>query len=322
MKKTRTIVAIVFSILVLGYVLLTLDWNDVWETIRYIQATWLFAALSFHLLTYLIRTFRFRFLLGNNPKLMSILGATNLYGMYLYLMPVKTGEVTLPLLYKDHLDIPLTHSTAALLISRFLDLVVMALLLPVLLILEWPQLQPSLRVVIVILSSVIFLCWILLISLLRNPDKIDPLIMWFEESNLPIFSKFGDIGKRIYVELKRIYDDKKLLPALLISSAIWIVVQCTLFSIITSLGVQVTLLQVVVVTLVMIPFTFIPLQGFANLGTYELSVVLAFGIYGVRPEDSLNIAVGSHVIYIGFSFILGLFGVILLRLSKLIQKKE
>ena len=317
MRKARTIIAIVFSIFVVGYVLLTLDWNDVWETIRFIEAKWLLAALCFHLLTYLIRTFRFRYLLGSNPRFLSILGATNLYGMYLYLMPVKTGEVTLPLLYKDHLGIPLTHSTAALLISRFLDLVVMAFLLPVLLIIEWSQLQQSLRVVIVILSLVIFICWILLITLLRNPVKMDSFIKRLEESHLNIFKKTGNISKRIFVELHSIYSGKKLLPALLISSCIWIIVQCTLFCIISSLGIRVTLLQVVVVTLVMIPFTFVPLQGFANLGTYEISVVLAFGLFGVRPEESLNIAVGSHVVYIAFSLILGFLGVILLRISKL-----
>jgi uncharacterized membrane protein YbhN (UPF0104 family) len=195
--------------------------------------------------------------------------------------------------------------------------VVMAFLLPVLLIIEWSQLQQSLRVVIVILSLVIFICWILLITLLRNPVKMDTLIKRLEESHLNIFKKTGNISKRIFVELHSIYSGKKLLPALLISSCIWIIVQCTLFCIISSLGIRVTLLQVVVVTLVMIPFTFVPLQGFANLGTYEISVVLAFGLFGVRPEESLNIAVGSHVVYIAFSLILGFLGVILLRISKL-----
>ena len=97
-------------------------------------------------------------------------------------------------------------------------------------------------------------------------------------------------------------------------------VQFTLFSIISSLGFHITLIQVVVVTLVMIPFTFVPLQGFANLGTYEISVVLAFSLYGVSTENALNIAVGSHVIYIGFSLMLGLTGMAILQLSKLSKR--
>ena len=93
--------------------------------------------------------------------------------------------------------------------------------------------------------------------------------------------------------------------------------QNTLVSIISSLGFEVTLVQVIVVTLVMIPFTFVPVQGFANLGTYEISIVLAFSLFGVSYADSLNIAIGSHIIYIGFSLVLGLLGYLMLHLLKL-----
>lgn len=320
MNKAKTYIAVVFSLLVLGYVFLTMDWYQVWETIRTINISWLLAALTFHLFTYVIRTLRFRFLLDSSPGFFSILGATNLYGMYLYLMPVKTGEVALPLLYKDHLQIPLTQSTAALLAARFLDLVIMALLLPVLLVLQWTRLLPYLRLVIVLISLAVIVFWLILIFLLKNPDKLDPFIGWLESTRFSILNRLGEISLRVFQEMGRIYAGKKLWPALLITAGIWLLVQNTLFGIISSLGFHVTLVQVIVVTLVMIPFTFVPLQGFANLGTYEISIVLAFALYGVSSADSLNIAIGSHIIYIGFSFVLGLLGLVILQLSKLGQK--
>lgn len=320
MKKAKTYIAVIFSILVLVYVFLTLDWNQVWETIRKVRVSWLLAALTFHLMTYVIRTFRFRYLLDSKPNFLTILGATNLYGMYLYLMPVKTGEVALPLLYKDHMQIPLTHSTAALLAARFLDLVMMALLLPILLALQWSRLLPYLRLAIVLISLAVVICWVILIRFLKYPDKLVPFVLWFEKARFPVLNRFGEIGNSIFREMRRIYAGNKFWPALLISAGIWLFVQNTLFSIISSLGFQVSLVQVVVVSLVMIPFTFVPLQGFANLGTYEVSIVLAFALYGVAAEDSLNIAVGSHVIYISFSLLLGLSGLVLLKLSKLFHK--
>lgn len=319
MNLSKKIFAVVFSLFVLGYVLYTLDWDKAWETIRSLNIIWLLVALSFHLITYLIRTLRFRFLLDNKPRFLSILGATNLYGMYLYLMPVKSGEVTLPLLYKNHMQTPLSQSAAALIAARFLDLIMMAMLLPILLTIQWAQLSPLLRFVIILISLAVILIWIILLFLMEFPEKLHPFITWFENTRFSFLNRLGEIGMRIFTEMCKIYNGKKLLPALLVSAFIWLVVQCTLYSIISSLGIQVTLFQVVVVTLVMIPFTFIPLQGFANLGTYEISVVLAFSIYGVPPDESLNIAVGSHIIYIGFSFILGLIGLVILRISKLIE---
>ncbi|RLD01684.1 MAG: hypothetical protein DRI46_02990 [Chloroflexi bacterium] len=320
MNKAKTYIAVVFSLLVLGYVFLTMDWKQVWVTIRTIRIYWLLAALTFHLFTYVVRTLRFRFLLESNPGLFSILGATNLYGMYLYLMPAKTGEAALPILYKNHLQIPLTQSTAALLAARFLDLVMMALLLPVLLALQWSRLLLYLRLVIVLITLTVIIFWVILVYLLKNQESLDPLIRWSESARFSFLNRLGEIIIRVFHELGRIYDGKKLWPALLISAGIWLLVQNTLFCIISSLGFHVTLVQVIVVTLVMIPFTFVPLQGFANLGTYEISIVLAFALYGVPSEDSLNIAIGSHIIYIGFSFVLGLLGLIILQLSKLVQK--
>lgn len=285
-----------------------------------VRFSWLLAALIFHLLTYVIRTVRFRYLLDSNPDFLSILGATNLYGMYLYLMPVKTGEVALPLLYKNHMQIPLTHSTATLLAARFLDLVMMALLLPILLALQWSRLLPYLRLVIVLISLAVIICWVILIKFLKYPEKLDPLLKRFEKARFKVLNRLGEIGNSVFQELRRIYTGNKFWPALLISAGIWFFVQNTLYSIISSLGFQVSLVQVVVVSLIMIPFTFVPLQGFANLGTYEVSIVLAFALYGVTAEDSLNIAVGSHVIYISFSLLLGLSGLVLLKLAKLFQK--
>lgn len=320
MNRTKTIIAVLISLLVLGYVFVTLDWDQTWNTLRLVHVPWLFTALVFHLLTYVIRTFRFTFLLDSSPRFLSILGATNLYGMYLYLMPAKTGELSMPLLYKENLNIPLTHSTAALVAARFLDLVMMALLLPLLLIFQWTRLMPYMRLVIISVCLMVIILWIIFLYYLRNPGKLDSLLRWFDISNISFLNRIGEIGQKIYNEMRRIYVKKKFWPALLISAGIWLLVQNTLYSIISSLGFQVTLLQVVGVTLVMIPFTFIPVQGFANLGTYEISIVLAFSLYGVTSEDSLNIAVGSHVIYIGFSFILGLLGFGILRLTRNIQK--
>lgn len=316
MKRTRLIVAACLSLLVLGYVFFEMEWHQVWLTFKSISPIWLLAALVFHLLTYALRTYRFQVLLGLQAGFLQMMGATSLYGMYLYLLPVRTGEVTFPLLFKEHLQIPLTRSTAALLVARFLDLIIMAFLLPFLLASQWANLSATLRLVIAGVCLLVFLGWVMLTWLLNKPEKFDALLSRAESAQFELVVKVAEIAARIYQEMQIIFSQKKFWPSSLISAGIWFFVQCTLYSIITSLGYQVTLMNIYVVTLILIPVTLVPLQGFANLGTHEVSIIAALALFGFSTINSLNIAVGSHIIYIAFSFLLGLTGIILINLSK------
>ncbi len=314
MKRLQLIFAVVLSLLVVVFVLLQMDWHQVWMTIKGISLGWLLAAVISHLLTYALRTGRFQYLLGGSRKFFRLLGTTNLYGMYLYLMPVKTGEVTFPLLYKEHLSIPLARSTAALVAARVMDLIVMALLLPILLATQWSRLGSNLGIVIAGVSLLVLLGFGLLLWLLYRPAKLEQLLKKTRQSKVTLMRRLGKAGSRLFQELRIAFSQKKLLISLLISIAIWFLVQTTLYAIITSLGFPVTLMQVYVVTLILIPVTLIPVQGFANLGSHEISFVAAFSLFGFDSMTSMSIAVGSHIIYIGLSLLLGLTGIILLQL--------
>lgn len=134
MKRGRIYLGIVVSLIVIGYVLLKLDWQQVWITINSLNWDWLIVALLFQIANYYFRSMRFISILDlADFPFLKILGITNLYGMYLYLMPFKVGEASFPLLIKEHLDVPLVKSTAALLVVRFTDFMVIALLIPAML---------------------------------------------------------------------------------------------------------------------------------------------------------------------------------------------
>lgn len=68
--------------------------------------------------------------------------------------------------------------------------------------------------------------------------------------------------------------------------------------------------QIVVVSIIMVPVTLFPIQGFANLGAHELGWVTAFTLFGYPYLDALNIAVSSHIVYVFFVLSLGLIGIL------------
>jgi hypothetical protein len=133
-----SVLGLIFSLLVIFYVVSKLDPPVIFQTFRNIDYRWLALSLAVYLLNYLFRTLRFSHLL--NLRIIpfrKLLGVTSLHGMYLYLMPAKTGEVSYPLLLKDRLGVSLAQSTATLIVARFFDFATLALFLPLVLIVFW-----------------------------------------------------------------------------------------------------------------------------------------------------------------------------------------
>ncbi len=317
MKKGRIYLGIVVSLIVIGYVLLKLDWQQVWITINSLNWAWLIIAFLFHFANYYFRSARFISLLNlTDFPFLKIFGITNLYGMYLYLMPFKVGEASFPLLFKEHLNVPLVKSTASLLVARFTDFMVIALLIPSLLISQWTNLSGWLRYGAGLLSLVIFSLWIYFIWLVRNPDKILNSQVMNINTKKAILEKIRQIILSIYKEILRIDRQKKYWRILIITSLIWICIQATLFFIIKSLGFSIIITQVFMITIITLLLSLLPIQGIANLGSHEISWVTAFALFGFAYNDSLNIAVNSHLIYIALSIILGLSGNVLITFGK------
>ncbi|MGB2955423.1 MAG: lysylphosphatidylglycerol synthase transmembrane domain-containing protein [Anaerolineales bacterium] len=317
MKRGRIYLGIVVSLIVIGYVLLKLDWQQVWITINSLNWDWLIVALLFQIANYYFRSMRFISILDlADFPFLKILGITNLYGMYLYLMPFKVGEASFPLLIKEHLDVPLVKSTAALLVVRFTDFMVIALLIPAMLIFQWTNLSGWLRYGAGLLSMVIFSLWLFFIWLVRNPDKILNSQVMNINLRKAVMKRIRQIILRIFEEILRIDRQKKYWRTLIFTSLIWICIQATLFFIIKSLGFSIVITQVFMITIITLLLSLSPIQGIANLGSHEISWVTAFALFGFTYNDSLNIAVNSHLIYIALSILLGLSGNVLITFWK------
>ena len=279
MKKSRTYLGIAVSLIVIGYVLLKLDWQQVWITINDLNWTWLIIAFLFHFSNYYFRSKRFSSILDlADFPFLKILGITNLYGMYLYLMPFKVGEASFPLLYKEHLDVPLVKGTAALLVARFSDFMVIALLIPSLLIFQWTNLSGWLRYGAGLLSMVIFSLWFFFIWLVQNPDKILNSQVMNVNLKKAALEKIRQIILRIIEEVLRINRQKIFWRILMITFLIWMCIQATLFFIIKSLGFSIVITQVFVITIIILLMSLLPIQGIANLGSHEISWVTAFAL--------------------------------------------
>jgi uncharacterized protein (TIRG00374 family) len=94
----------------------------------------------------------------------------------------------------------------------------------------------------------------------------------------------------------------------LVTLAIWLCVQANFYLIVLALGYPITFFEIIVVSVIMVPMTLLPLQGFANLGTHEIGWTVAFSLFGYGQETAFSLAISTHIIMLIFVLMLGLIG--------------
>jgi len=312
-------VGLFFSLAVIAYAILTLDLSQVFRTFVHLKWNLLFLAFIVYLVNYLLRTWRFRTLLGLEViPYRNLFGLTSLYGMYLYLLPAKSGEVSYPIMLKKYLDVSLVYSTAILIVVRFFDFFTIVLFLPFVLATFWGQIHAAIRIGALVFCFFIIASSIAGLWVVRNQD-------WEKSWLHPSESWLGK-GKRILgnllTNLANIDRQGKYLQIALVTIAIWISVQLNFYLIVLALGYPLTIFEIMVVSIIMVPMTLLPLQGFANLGTHEIGWTAAFALLGYSQAVAVSIAVSTHIVLLAFVLVLGMQGWLFLQsgLSGVLKK--
>jgi glycosyltransferase 2 family protein len=291
----------------------TVNWSAAGATLLRAERSWLFAAFLVFVFNYLLRSLRFRILSAPAriplPKLMSV---TCLYGMYNYLLPARLGEMSFIVLARTRLDVSIPRGAGVLLAARFFDFASVALFLPLVLLLMWDKLDswivaPSIAYVLtfIFLTAVFYAYFRIRGGKPEQNAEDRPGLIGLPYRLLHSFMQ----------NLTEVIHTAHHWRVMFLSMAIWLCVYANFYLIIRGLGFSPSLPLVVVLSIIMVPLTLLPLQGFANLGTHELGWVAGLALFGFSRDSALEIAVGSHFVLLVFVLLLGLIGLGLVRTS-------
>ncbi len=316
MKKLNLLLAVLLSMGVVIYVLISLDWQKVGELFTSLNAFVLLVAFLVYLMNYIFRMIRFKILLSlSDIPIIPLLGVTHLYGMYLYLMPSKFGEVTFPILLKRRLKVDIMTSTGSLIAARLFDFFSIALILVVVLFTYWRVVPTNLHLVSAAFCGLVIILFIFFYWMVRNPSKVNSFLEMIK-SRQPIIEKIKTFIAGVYDGTRIVEEQKQYLILIALSLAIWLCVNGNFYLITISLGYSFNFFQIIVVSIIMIPVTLFPIQGFANIGAHELGWVTVFTLFDYPYDAALNIAISSHIIQVFFVLLLGLIGIVLLSIYK------
>ena len=297
MKKNQTIIYIISAILsvaLLAYLLLNLDWEILRVAFSDIHWGWLALALLAYLLNIFLRALRFTNLIYSRPvKWLELIPVSALHNILMYLMPAKTGDVTYIFIAKDRLDLSLTEGTATLFAARFYDFAVVAFFLLILLPISKDEIPDWIFLPAIIFCGLILLGTLGILAFLKF-SKPNPTVT--QTQKRPFMQKAFAAWNKFIIGLREIQSHGAHGKVALITAGIWLCVYSNFYFATRSMGLPVAFYHIAIISMVMIPLTLLPLQGFANIGTHEVGWTSVLVAFDYPYKTALAIAAGSHFV--------------------------
>jgi uncharacterized membrane protein YbhN (UPF0104 family) len=300
MNKRRVWVFSISAVLTaffLAYVLLNLDWVILRSAFSDIRWGWLGLAFLAYLVNIFLRALRFSSLIYSRPvKWLELVPVSALHNILMYLMPAKTGDLTYIFIAKNRLDVSLTEGTATLLAARMYDFTIVALILAVLL-----PFSRSAMPGWIFQSAVLFCLLILagaagIFTFLKF--KTPPAISTRQEQspNPKLWLRLRAAWEKFMLGLREIQEHGAHSRVALLTAGIWLCVYSNFYFAAQGMGLPISYYHIAIISIVMIPLTLLPLQGFANVGTHEIGWTSVLVAFNYPYETALAIAAGSHFV--------------------------
>lgn len=276
------------GILFIGiFLLVYLYWEDVHRLAATVNPYWLAAGMGCYFCNYFFRAYRL-FRLGRKevPLFPTTIKITCLHGINTYFFPFRTGEFTLPLLYKAYANTHYSLGMRFLVRARLLDFAGLGILVVATSIFSASPLPMELKPVFILLGFTFVLIPYVVVFLMRCDWRV--VKKWLE---------------RISGSQPPTYPDP---TEVVISTIIWLWIGGTIFCVARSLELPLSFTDVLFLVTFQLPLQIIPVQGIANAGNHEAAWLGALTLLGVEKEVIVPLALSSHVILIGYVLALGL----------------
>ncbi len=261
-------------------------------TAKRTEPAWVSIGLLCYSSNYIARAHRIKKLC---PQTLNIFPETlkicSLHGFLSYVLPMRAGDFTLPILLRSIANVPLTQGNAIYIRTRLADFFGLGILLVVSTMAPNSILNNYYRAVFLVIGIVMSLFPFLGMQFL-NLKRV---------KKLGIFQKiFGAEHFRHITPIES-----------LISINVWFWTGCTSFCVIKAVGLQLSPFDAWFLAAVQLPLQLLPIQGLANSGTHEAGWIMGLTLLGIPSDQTLAAAIATHVLLFGYILILGAFALLM-----------
>jgi len=279
------------------------------------RSTYLVAA-GVHVAVYLLRALRFRVLLpaAQRPALPLMAAVSAAHNLAAYVLPAKTGELSLVVYLKTVCGVPAGTGLAALIVGRMLDIASFGLALCIVavwlslarpdVVPDWlfaAALAPGLLAVLALLCAVRGEWFVRLLARMAHATGLE---RW------DFTRRMIERARGLAHALEQTSRGGQLGLAMLLALLMWLGV-FTFFALLArgfGLGPSIGPLEAAFGASMAMFTNVLPINALAGFGTQETGWVLGFGLLGVPRDLALSSGVAVHLVQLFNTLILGMLG--------------
>jgi uncharacterized membrane protein YbhN (UPF0104 family) len=284
------------------------DLREALQLFRRSQPEYIVLALIFYAASYMLRVIRIQRL--HPQQRFPIIGlwrVVALHNLLNYLLPLRSGDVSLIYLLKRRLGISAGTGAGIWLLIRLLDMVFAMLFLAgavAYYVAQGGWGGDRLILSMVVTASIAMLAGLLLLPRLwsfleRTAVRLRPAMPVLRRPTADrLYAKAVEVGE----VLRSSQRGRMLAELALTSAAIWATFFGVFWSILRATGLpNFTLPEIVIGSSGAVIANFLPINSFASIGTLEAGWATGFSLLGVSQSDAIISGVVMHVWVIGFA---------------------
>lgn len=316
--KTRVFkvsLSALFTVLCIYLITDLVDFSGFTESLVDLNYLFLLLAIFSLFVSYFFRVLRYEYILNLKKKRITILVVSTIHYFLNKILPARTGEISLPVLLKNHLNYSFKTGISTLVFFRLLDFFAMLVLFLIsMFFTQSDKINMNLLILISILVLLIFIfSWIYLKQLIILAVSV------FSKINI---KKTERVKQKIIHVLKEVAEYKEnkkpyfIVEVVIISIFNWAAIYFYYYFIILSFNFTQTYFQALFAATIS-NFTFIlPINAIGNIGPFEGAWAAGFYLIDVGKDVSVPAGLFSNIFATLVTGLLALWGFIRLKLTK------
>jgi len=288
-KRFKTLITLLITVLFIFAVEYFIGWSEIISAWQKLSLETLLVATVLIFFSYGLRAIRIfsYFNMNSTQQFLLCVKTTLTHNFFNNLLPMRSGEISFPVLLHRYFNLGKIDSVVALLFFRILDLHVLAVIFAVSCLFLFPEYAWLLVITTIIWLALLFL------SLLFRSRALD----WLARRN----------SKKFYKTLTSILESFPASYRALCTSYLWTLVnwitKLAVFSWIIiqfySMDFSIAMISVLFGDMTSV----LPIHGVAGAGTYEAGILLGASLFNINAQDILPAAINLHLFILGASFL-------------------
>ena len=290
MKKIKIIISFIISIILIIYSFKNIEWSQFKESFSDAPVFAIILITGFNIVAAFLRAKRWQILLSNIGKVRFIHSFNYMNIGYLVncIFPARAGEIVRPILLAKKVNKSKISVLTTVVVERLFDFVsLLVFLLYAASVVDLPVWMKKGGSLIVFLA---FAALLFMFVLGKNEELLNKIINILSFKKIKIQNFLKPKVQNILQAIKILTRFRDILYVLFLSAGIWIIYAASTFVLISALNLNIDEFNAAIIVLVFVSFAMVIPATPGYIGTYQMAIILALGIFGVSKTEALVIS--------------------------------